>query len=162
MTGLDLAALAIVLLFFLLGLKRGLVREVISLVAWLAAFFLAGRLAQGLGPYLPGMTEGGLRDVVAMGLSFIGILMAAMLASAVLQGVVKAAGLSLEDRLLGSAFGLLRGGVVLVLLVLTSGLTALPQTEIWQRSLLRVPLESLALNFRPLLPVALAEKIRFT
>ncbi len=162
MTGLDFAALAIVLLFFLMGLKRGLVREVISLAAWLAAFFLAGRLAQRLGPYLPGMTEGGLRDAVAMGLAFIAILLAAMLLSTALNGLVRVAGLSLEDRLLGSVFGLLRGGVVLVLLVMTSGLTALPQTEIWQRSLLRSPLETVALSFRPLLPEALAEKIRFT
>ncbi len=162
MTGLDLAALAIVLLFFLLGLKRGLVREVISLLAWLAAFFLAGRLAQWLGPYLPGMTEGGLRDAVAMGLAFMAILLMAMGVSTALHGLVKAVGLSVEDRLLGSVFGLLRGGVVLVLLVLTSGLTALPQTEIWKSSVLRAPLESLALNFRPLLPVELAEKIRFT
>lgn len=162
MTGLDLAALAIVLVFFLLGLKRGLVREVISLVAWLLAFFLAGRLAQWLGPYLPGMTEGRLRDAVAMGLAFIAILLLASLLSMILNGLVKVAGLSLEDRLLGSVFGLLRGGVVLVLLVMISGLTVLPQTEIWQRSVLRAPLEALALNFRPLLPDALAEKIRFT
>jgi len=161
-TGLDLAALAIVLLFFLLGLKRGLVREVISLAAWLVAFFLAGRLAQWLGPHLPGMTEGGLRDAVAMGLAFIAILLAAMLLSMVLKGLVKVVGLSLEDRLLGGVFGLLRGGVVLVLLVLTSGLTALPQTEVWQRSALRAPLEALALNFRPLLPESLSKKIRFT
>ena len=162
MTGLDFVALAIVLLFFMLGLKRGLVREVIALAAWLAAYLLAGRLAQWLGPLLPGMTEGGLRDAVAMGLAFIAILLAAMLLSSTLHGLVKAAGLSLEDRLLGCVFGLLRGGVALVFLVLTSGLTALPQTEIWQRSVLRAPLESLALNFKPLLPAALAEKIRFT
>ncbi len=162
MTGLDFAALAIVGLFFLLGLKRGFVREAISLSAWLAAFLLAGRLAQWLGPYLPGMTESGLRDAVAMGLAFIVIVLLAMALSMALHGLVKAAGLSLEDRLLGSVFGLLRGGVALVLLVLMSGLTALPQTDIWQRSTLRMPLESLALNFRPLLPDALAEKIRFT
>ncbi len=162
MTGLDLVALAIVLLFFLLGLKRGLVREVISLVAWLAAFLLAGHLAQWLGPHLPGMTEGGLRDAVAMGLAFMVILLMSMGVSIALHGLLNAVGLSFEDRMLGGVFGLLRGGVVLVLVVLISGLTALPQTEIWKHSLLRAPLESLALNFRPLLPVDLAEKIRFT
>ncbi len=162
MTGLDFAALAIVLLFFLLGLKRGLVREVISLATWVAAFLLTGRLAQWLGPHLPGLTEGSLRDVLSMGLGFIAILLVTMVLSAALHGLVKAAGLSLEDRLLGSVFGLLRGGVALMLLVLTSGLTALPQTEVWQRSVLRVPLESLALTFMPMLPAELAEKIRFT
>jgi membrane protein required for colicin V production len=162
MTVLDGVALAIVLAFLLLGLKRGLVREAISLAAWVVAFLLTGPLAAWLGPYLPGMTEGGLRDAMAMAVAFIAIFIAAMLISSALHGLVKAAGLSLEDRLLGAVFGFLRGGVVLVVLVLVSGLTVLPQSELWQRSLLSAPLATLALNFTSLLPAELADKIRLT
>lgn len=162
MTALDGVALGIVLVFFLLGLKRGLVREAISLVTWVVAFFLTSRLAGMLGPHLPGMTEGGLRDAVAMILAFIAILIGAMLISSTLHGLVKAAGLSLEDRLLGAVFGFLRGGVVLIVLVLVTGLTVLPQTEIWKHSLLSAPLTALALNFKGMLPAELADKIRFT
>lgn len=161
LTGFDWLALAIVALSALLGLKRGLVREAVSVAAWVAAFLLSSRLAPWLSPRLPGLSEGGLRDGVAMVLAFIAIMIAAMLISSVLGGLVKAAGLSVEDRVLGTVFGLLRGGVLLILLVLVSGLTALPQTEVWQASLLRPTLQHWAENVRPLLPAALGEKIQF-
>lgn len=161
MTGLDWVAVAILTLSALAGLKRGLIQEALALAAWVLAFFLASRAAPILGPHLPGMTEGRLRDGVAMVLVFIAVLILASLAKAALRSLARAAGLSLEDRLLGFFFGLARGALTLVALTLVAGLTALPQTEAWKASRLHGPLQDLALAFKPLLPDDLATKIRF-
>lgn len=161
MNGLDWAALAIIMLSALVGFKRGLVREALALAAWVIAFLVAGRAGSILGPYLPGLTAGGVRDGAAMVLAFIAVLLMAGFLTLAVRGLVRAAGLSLEDRLLGLFFGLLRGGVALVLLTLVAGLTALPQSQAWKTSRLHQPLQMMALSFMPLLPADIAGKIRF-
>jgi membrane protein required for colicin V production len=53
MTGADWILIGIVILSLLVGLWRGLVFEVLSLVGWVAAFFLAQWLAVTVAVLLP-------------------------------------------------------------------------------------------------------------
>ena len=93
-------------------------------------------------------------------LLLIGLLLFALVGLAV-SNLVKKAGLSSMDRTLGVFFGLLRGIVVLVLLVLVVGLTPLPHDPAWRNATFRPPLEALAIFARGFLPEPFAVRIRY-
>jgi membrane protein required for colicin V production len=58
-------------------------------------------------------------------------------------------------------FGLVRGFLVVLLIVLAAGLTALPQEPFWRKAVLSGPLEMAALMAIPWLPQDLSRHINF-
>jgi membrane protein required for colicin V production len=66
-----------------------------------------------------------------------------------------------EDRLLGVAFGLARGLLVVLTLVLLAGLTPLPRQAVWRNAMLSGPLEGLAVLVQAWLPAELAKRITY-
>ncbi len=161
MTSLDFFVLGVVAVSTVVGLMRGLVREVFSLAAWVLAFVGARTLAPMLAPLIPGIDAPGLKHAAALVLVFVAILIAASLTGMLLSSVLKMAGLGPVDRALGAIFGILRAGVALVGLTVVAGLTALPKTQAWQHSLSRAPLEQAAVHLKPWLPQDLAALIRY-
>ncbi len=132
--GLDYLMLAIVAVSVIASLFKGFVRELISLgaavVGVLFAFWEYARLAPWFTPYVKAP------DIASLA-AFVSILVAALVAGAVLSSfavlVIKKAGLEWFDRLLGAAFGLVRGLIVALAIVL--GLLAFPPgTEVVERS----------------------------
>ena len=67
----------------------------------------------------------------------------------------------LQDRLLGGAFGLARGMLVVMIIVLLAGLTSLPQQAVWRNAVLSGPLETLAVHSKAWLPADLAQRISY-
>lgn len=161
MTAIDWIALAIVAGSLLLGMIRGFVREALSLAAWVAAFLAARIFAPALAAHIPGIAQEGLRQAVAIALIFIGVLVLAQVLAHLLAKLVKWAGLGGLDSMLGMLFGVARAGVLLVLLTLVAGLTAVPLSEPWRHSLVHGPLEQAAVKVIPWLPKDLAALIRF-
>jgi len=162
MTLFDLAVIAIVALSVLLSVIRGLVREVLALAAWVVAFLAANVLAGAVVPWLPLSVES--EELRLLG-AFVGVFIATLIAMSVLallaSKLVKSAGLGLEDRLLGAAFGLARGTLVVMILVLLAGLTSLPRQAVWRNAVLSGPLEELAASAKAWLPVELAQRITY-
>lgn len=146
MTGIDWILAALVLLSALVGLWRGLIFEVLSLVGWIAAFFVARWLAPTAGSYLPlqGLSDS-MRYAAGFALTFIVAVLLAGLLAALVRKVVSAVGLRPVDRVLGAAFGALRGVVVLLAVALVVDLTPYRRSETWQQSLL-APVLGLALG----------------
>jgi membrane protein required for colicin V production len=161
MTSLDLIALGILLFSCVLGLMRGLTREVLSLLSWFAAFYAAKSFAPLLVPWLPELGAPALRHAAALVLIFVAVLIAASLLAAIVGKLVKVAGLGPYDSLLGGLFGAARGGLILLMLTLLAGLTALPKTRLWQTSLIHVHLEQAAVMTKPWLPAELATMIQY-
>lgn len=161
MNGIDLLVLGVMAVSAVTGLMRGLVREVFSLGAWVLAFLFAKALAPFVAPVLPWVESDALRYFAAIVLVFVAILVAASLSGAVLAGMVKWVGLGFYDKFMGLVFGALRGGVIVLLLTLLAGLTALPETRLWQGALMRERLESGARMAMPWLPASLVEHIRY-
>lgn len=161
MNGLDLLVVGVFVISSVAGLMRGLVREVFSLGAWVLAFMFAKSLAPLAAPMVPWVESEALRHFAALVLVFVVILVVASLSGAVLAGMVKWIGLGFYDKFMGMVFGALRGGVILLLLTLLAGLTALPQTRIWQDALTHEALESAARLAMPWLPSSLAKHIRY-
>ena len=121
----DLAMLGVLLLSLALGLWRGFVLEVLALIGWVVAYFAAQWLAPVWAPHLPlGEPSSNLNYAASFALAFVVVLIGWGLASRVLRMRVNATPLRGADRVLGAAFGLLRG--VLLLMVLATGVALTP------------------------------------
>lgn len=131
----DLALLLGLLLSMLVGLWRGLVTELLSLIGWVVAYFMAQWFGPQVGATLP-IDEPGSRVNVLAGMMV--VFLATWLGWAVLswavRQIVKASGLGGADRLLGAMFGLLRGVLVALVLYTLACMTPIVEWAPWQAS----------------------------
>ena len=107
----DWLLCAVLLLSMLVGAWRGLVYELMSLAAWVAAFVLAQWLAQDVALKLPLLQSAAaqVQYAAAFVLVFVLTLFAAGFLSWLLKKVVETVGLRPVDRALGALFGVARG-----------------------------------------------------
>ena len=163
MTTFDWVVIADVLLSTLAAFFRGVVRELIALVAWVLGFVGAIAFTPALGAMLPDLPEyPAVRYIVAFALIIIGALLAGALVAWPLASAVRAAGLGFVDRFLGSIFGLARGAALVLAFVLVAGVTPLPRADWWQRALLVPPLVAGVMVLAPHLPAALARRLDYS
>ena len=110
----DLAIVAILGVSALLGLSRGLVRELLGLASWVVAGLGAWRFGPAL---IPAVQEAVGNPDVADPLAYVGvfvlILIALSIASNLVGRMVRVSALGGLDRTLGLVFGLARGALVL-------------------------------------------------
>jgi membrane protein required for colicin V production len=162
MTLFDHAVLTITGFSVLLGVIRGFTREVIALASWAVAFLVAsvygGEAAPLLARQIPDESWRVLAAFVAV---FFVVLIVMNVIALLTSRLVKSAGLGVEDRLLGSVFGLARGLLVVLGLVLLAGLTALPRQTVWKDAMLAAPLEKLAVVVKQWLPQDWAKYIAY-
>jgi membrane protein required for colicin V production len=162
MTLFDLVVIVIVGLSVLLSLIRGLVREVLALAAWVVAFLAANVLAAEVGHWMPeALPSEELRLLAGFVCVFVVVLVAMSVLAMLVSRLVKSAGLGVEDRLLGAVFGLARGLMVVMIMVLLAGLTSLPRQAVWRNAVLTDPLEMFAARIKTWLPADLARRITF-
>lgn len=162
MTLFDYAVLTIVGASVVLSVVRGFVREVLALAAWVVAFFAAGMLSGFVAGWLAtSIADESVRVLVAFVAVFLATLLSMSLIALAVSGVMKKAGLGLEDRLLGSFFGLARGMLIVMVLVLLGGLTSAPRQPMWAEAMLSPPLEALAAAAMPWLPRILASNVSY-
>lgn len=162
MTVFDYVVIAVVGLSTLLSVIRGLVREVLALLAWVVAFLAANFFAGPLATLLPDeMSNVEVRLLVGFGAAFVVVLLSMSLLAMFAAKLVKNAGLGMEDRVLGGVFGLARGMLVIVVLVLLAGLTALPKQPVWREAVFSKPLESFVGRVKPWLPGGLSQRITY-
>jgi membrane protein required for colicin V production len=162
MTAFDYAVIAIVLASAALGVWRGVVGEIIALVAWVLAFFAAKWFgAEVARVFFAGITDPALRIVAAWVAVFIAVLVLMALLRLAVHGLLKALGLSLSDRLLGIVFGVARGLIIVLALVAAGGMTSVPKEKWWSAAYFSAPLETAVLVGKPWLPPEVAKRIRF-
>lgn len=137
MTAVDYFFLSIIAISILLSLLRGFVREALSLAGWVAAVWVAlgfsGSAAQALGSTIE---TPALRAVAAFVGLFVFTLIAASIASFLASRVVRSTGLGGTDRMLGVAFGTVRGCLIVAVLVMLAGFMKFPEQPWWQESAL--------------------------
>lgn len=163
MTIFDYVVLGIIFVSVLLSITRGVVREIVSLLGWIIAFFVASHYAANFEPLLPLTVEDeSLRMLIVFVMTFFVALVVVMMGSMLLSKLVRSVGLGLIDRILGAVFGFARGLFVVLLIMLAAGFTALPQQPFWQQALLSEPLEMVVIQVIPWLPESLKEHIDFS
>jgi membrane protein required for colicin V production len=160
-TWFDYAVLIVLGLSLLLSLIRGLVREIVSVAGWVAAFTLSIMFSGTVAALLPATLGPMLAGLLGYLLVFACILLVAGFVGLILSMLVRAAGFGLLDRMLGMAFGIARGAVIIVVLVMLAGLTPLPREQFWRNAMLSGPVETIVLALRPYLPGGLAERIKY-
>lgn len=156
----DLALAALLLISIGIGLWRGLVFEVMSLVGWVVAYFAAAPLAPVVEELLPQVTSSKLGPaalhVVTLAIAFFGVLIVWSLASRLVKALIHATPLSVVDRLGGAGFGAMRGVFIALLLVLVIGASPLAESSTWQASRAAPVLNGVLHDLAPLLPEPIA------
>jgi len=156
----DLAMLLWLVVSMLIGLARGLVFEILSLIGWGVAYFVALRLGPMLAPQLPvGEPGSTLNHAVALLCAFIVVLLAWALLTRLLRLLVRATPLNLPDRVLGAGFGAVRGLVVLMAVATLVGLTPMAGSLVWRQSLGAAWLNGALHGIKPLLPSELSRHL---
>jgi membrane protein required for colicin V production len=157
MNSVDGVLLAALLLSAAVGLWRGLVYEVLSVAAWVAAFVAAQAYADTVGAVLPmGEASQALRMAAGFVLVFVATAFAGGLLAWLVKRMVTAVGLRPIDRVLGGAFGLLRGAVILLAVAVVVGMTPLRSNAQWQASVVAQTLTASLHTIKPLLPASVA------
>ena len=130
----DYVIIALLVLSSIAGLMRGLLREIISLVTWLAAVVLAWEYASVLEPHLGGALSGdAVRPWAARAIIFIAVLLIGGAVGAIVSRFTRLSIFSGADRLLGFVFGMLRGVVALGVLAILCHAMRLDE-EPWYRA----------------------------
>ncbi|MBS0387920.1 MAG: CvpA family protein [Proteobacteria bacterium] len=135
----DYAIIAVLVASCAVGIVRGLLREVISLVTWIAAVWLAWAFSGELEPHLGGaLSDAAVRPWAARTIIFVVVLLVGAGIGAIVSYFVRLSIFNSLDRLLGLVFGLLRGAVVLGLLAMLCHAVRL-NDEAWYRQSTLVP-----------------------
>lgn len=135
----------------IVGAWRGLLREAVALAAWVIALFLAWHFSDLIAPHLGGlMSDSGVRPWAARVIIVLLVLLLGAGVGAALRRFVRLSIFSGMDRLLGFAFGLLRGLVLLGVFVILGQLLRLQEEQWWRHSMLIPYGESMANGLRML------------
>ncbi len=154
----DWALIIALALSVLIGIWRGLVFELMSLAGWLVAYFAAVWYAPHAAAYIPvGMPGSALNHAAALVLTFMAALVAWSLAARLVRMAISATPLTVPDRILGAAFGLVRGLVLLLVVTTVVALTPAAQSGAWQASTGARWLGVVLQGVKPLLPAPLVQ-----
>ncbi|TDO96809.1 CvpA family protein [Marinomonas balearica] len=132
----DWLIIAVVILSSLLSLKRGFIKEVLSLVTWVIAFVVSVKFSGNLQTLLVEQVQNEqIRYIVSFVSLFIASLVIGALVSFLLGSLIQVTGLSSTDRVLGMVFGFARGSLIVVAFVSLLSLSpAIEKTPFWQSS----------------------------
>ncbi len=131
----DYIIIGMISFSIIVSLLRGFVREVMSLASWVVAFIVASQFYPYLATYLTQIDSPYLRNGTAIGILFVLTLIVGAVLNYIIAQLVDKTGLTGTDRVLGAAFGLLRGVlIVAAILFFLDTFTNFEQTEWWKDS----------------------------
>lgn len=131
----DWAILGVVIISALISLKRGFVKEALSLVIWIAAGAVAWMFGASLSQYLVNYIETpSLRVMAGCSILFVATLLVGAMVNFLIGELILVTGLSGTDRFLGMAFGAARGGLLVVVAIGLLSLGPVQQDQWWQQS----------------------------
>lgn len=137
MNWIDYLLIALIVISSVAGVLRGLLREVIILVTWIAAVWIAWHYAAVLEPHLGGaLANESVRAWAARTIIFLGIVVLGSCVSALVGRLVRLSIFSGTDRFFGGIFGFLRALVMIGLLVMLGHALRLTGESWWRGSTL--------------------------
>ena len=138
---------------FLVGAWRGLVYEVLSLGTWIVAFYLAQWFAPVAAGWLP---MSGATETIQYAAGFVVVFILAMFAGSMVTWLISrlflVAGLRPADRVLGAAFGALRGVVLMLVAAVLAGTTPMQHEAWWTQSVGGQWASATVKGLKPVLP----------
>ena len=136
MTQVDNLILAVIAISSAFGVRRGFIKEIMSLLSWIAALLVSRVYSGSLASILENLIDNpSVRYVIAFSVLFVIIIMLGTLLNHLMSKLLVVTGLKTIDRLLGAVFGVARGTVI-VLVVLFISNVFVSGSEWWQQSTL--------------------------
>ncbi|CAG8865406.1 hypothetical protein PS627_01315 [Pseudomonas fluorescens] len=134
-TWVDWAIIAIIAVSALISLKRGFVKEALSLLIWIVAGAVAWMFGGSLSQYLESYIQTPSARVIAgCTILFVATLLVGAMINFLVGELIRVTGLSGTDRFLGMAFGAARGALLVVVGVGLLSLGPVQQDPWWQES----------------------------
>ncbi len=154
MTVVDVVIIFVIVLSALFGLLRGFMKESISLAKWIIATWIAATFAPKLAPMLPAAIESEVwRQAISFASLFIVVFILGTVITYFVTRVLIKTGLTSLDRVLGLGFGVLRGGLIIIIFVIVgSHFPQLPQQDWWQQSALLERFEDIVVKIQEYIP----------
>ncbi len=119
MNWLDIVLLLILAWSIAASLRAGLTREILGLASVVLALVLGLWCYGTAGSYLaPYVSSRSLANLLGFFVVFAGVMLAGSLASFILGKFLKVTGLSIVDHALGAAFGVVRGMLIAIVLIM--------------------------------------------
>jgi membrane protein required for colicin V production len=150
----DYIIAAVLLLFVIVGLVRGFLRELITLISWFVGFYAALKFA-------PGLSNGFLhsiiandkqRYIVATILIFLVVIIVGAIINKLIHLVISTDGLGFLDKFLGLIFGIFRGILVVAIILIAIQITGHEKSTWYKDSQLVQHFQPVVMHFIPLLP----------
>jgi membrane protein required for colicin V production len=127
MTSVDLAVLGVMFLSGLLAFSRGLVREILSIGAWLGAAAVAMTFLPAIRPFLVRyMPSPEWIDPAGYVILFVVTLIVLSLVAKTIGSAIRASFISGVDRSLGLLFGLARGAALAIIVYIVACMAVPP------------------------------------
>lgn len=163
MTVFDYVVIGLVVLSVLLGIFRGMVKEVLSLANWVLAFWIANRYGAELAVYMDWAESLSppMKALIGCALAFFASMLVGAILISLLGKIVSAAGLGFADRGLGAMFGFARGLFIVLVLVTGAGFTSLPEQPFWRNAMLSPLAVDAMREIKPHLPESVAKWVRY-
>ena len=111
MNWLDIAILVILVITAFTGLRRGLIKSVLSLAGLVIGIFLAGTLYTYVAGFLTFIKQDGIAEIVAFILILVVVMVIAAVLASLLKWLVGLVMLGWANRLGGAVFGLILGAI---------------------------------------------------
>lgn len=157
----DYTIIGIIGLSTVISLARGFVREGLSLVIWISAFWVSFHFYHEVSQLLTNFIHSPtLRIVTSFVALFVLTLLLGAMISYLITQAIDVTGLSGMDRMLGVIFGGGRGVLVVAVLIMLARLTPMPDEIWWKKSLLIPYFFPLEAWLHQLLPPSVLEHLR--
>jgi membrane protein required for colicin V production len=156
----DAGLIAILVFSVLLGLLRGMLMEVLSLLGWLASWYAAQWWGAQVAVHIPlGAAGSDFNRLAGFVATFVTVLIVWSLFSWLLQKLMRASPMSAGDRALGALFGFVRGLVVVTVIVMVVSLTPFAKAAMWQDSIGTRWFRGAIAILKPVLPGDWAQRV---
>lgn len=139
LNAIDFIILIVILISTLIGLYRGVIREIYSLIVWSIAFWLSIFHNSMLATRLEFIEAPSMKHLVAAGIIFLTIIIIGAIISLIMGRVLKLGALSGVDRIFGMVFGVIRGVIITTVCVWAVKFTPVAEFESWHSSTLVSP-----------------------
>jgi len=131
MTVLDWIIIIVIVISSLISLKRGFVKEALSLASWIAALIISRMFAGNLAVLLADVIDSAnWRLAAAFAILFVVTLIVGAMINHLISEFIRMTGLTGTDRVLGVVFGVLRGIILVVAMLALMKLFALD--SLWE------------------------------
>lgn len=133
----DFVLLGIFFFSILAGLSRGLVREVLAVITWVAAYVIASVFANRLAMVFSGNTESSMTEL-SFWVCFIGLFILVLVLGGIINHVISrsvdSVGLGIGNRFFGGIFGFIRGFLIALVVIYILQFTWVKSESWWSQS----------------------------